>query len=158
MRWGGGYRRAFYRRAFSLDRGWGQSGRSGLLPPGGLHQLSDGPTNGPSSVHYFTVQTDGVPRFPHLVTDKNTRSRIWTSRPSRRWFQASPSPPDPLQRDEQTFLTCRKFFCSAMPLAPPPIEDISNIAAMLLTLPTLFVSTGAASTETPRSLARRCWW
>lgn len=81
MRRGGGYRRAFYSRAFSLDRGWGQSGRSGLLPPGGLHQLCDGTTNGPASVHYFAVQTNGVPRFPHLVTDKNTRSKMWTSRP-----------------------------------------------------------------------------
>lgn len=86
MRWGGAYRRAFYRRAFyrrafSLDRGWRQSGWSGLLPPGGLHQLSDGTANGPSSVHYFAVQTNGVPRFPHLVTDKNARSKIWTSRP-----------------------------------------------------------------------------
>lgn len=71
----------------------------------------------------------------------------------RRRFTTSPSKP----MASRVFPTCKKFFCSAMPLAPPPIEDISNMAAMLLTLPMLFVSTSPVSTDTPRSLARRCW-
>lgn len=67
-----------------IYRGWGRFwlggvGREGgrgiwLFTPSSRHQLADRAANGPPSVHHFTIQTNGLACFPHLV---NTEPYKW---------------------------------------------------------------------------------